>query len=205
MGKSTPLEQRSQEFTEQAKKIADWDKHIMNNRRVLLTLEGDLSRATAAQDAVEGQLDYLEVHQDEIDKALKVQAGPIKGAPGADGCSSEALAMLQGIELEAEQMLKDTPEWARHKGRDELYKIAEELSVELNNMGQQLRDIITKVNDTQAPGTEVSTKDPLTQVTQVLNNQLHTLTHIDDQAAAIASKLDSIEQQAGRDVQMQHH
>eukprot|EP00959_Pyramimonas_sp_CCMP1952_P257758 5386233-Pyramimonas_sp.AAC.1 len=56
-------------------------------------------------------------------------------------------APLQSIEAEAERMVGEARPLMDGSGvqRDELYGLAEELSVQLSQMGQQLREIVSKV------------------------------------------------------------
>jgi len=166
------LEQRSQHFAAHAAALGEWDRHIRRNRHTLMGLEADLGRVQASQEAMEQQLDFIEVHQKGIH----------------DG--------LESIESEAERMFQESRPTMHSQGgagvqREELFAAAEELSLQLSHMGQQLREVVSKVNSQQAQF-DTDNKDPLAQVTTVLNNQVNAAQMMDREADQFAERLNEI-------------
>jgi len=169
---NSELEKRSRQFASHASTLAEWDRHIRSNRRTLLALEAQTASVQAANEALEQQLDFLEVHQKEIHEGL------------------------ESIEGEVKRALEEAPPGnmdsaAGSQQREELYSLAEELSAHLHHSGLQLRDLVTKVNQQQTV-LDGDHSNPLAQVTQILNNQLNVLTHIDNEVDTIATQLDAI-------------
>ncbi len=116
-------ERQTRDFGTHARALAEWDRHIFRNRRTLSALETEIKRVAGAQDALERQLSILEVHQHEINDAL------------------------EGMEREAEKQYKEDgvrdEEAARE--RDGLFKLAEDVSKQLVDVGAALRETIQMV------------------------------------------------------------
>jgi hypothetical protein len=168
------LEERSKQFARQAVALGEWDRQIRSNRNALMALETHLGRVQAAQDATHHTLDFLEVHQKEIHEGLE---------------SIEAMAeqMLANARPQAVDAAAGAAEGDASYS-DALFTTAEELSLQLRHMGAQLREIVQKVN-AQQEVLEADKKDPLAQVTCILNNQLNAISFIDREADLAAERL----------------
>ena len=64
------LEGHSTAFVEHANALATWDRHIVNNRSLLLKLNEELKKAAAGQERLEREVNIIEVRQKEVSKAL---------------------------------------------------------------------------------------------------------------------------------------
>ncbi len=116
-------ERQTRAFGTHARALAEWDRHIFRNRRTLNALEAEIKRVAGAQEALERQLSILEVHQREIHVAL------------------------EGMEREAEQLYeKEGPRQDEaSRERDALFAAAEEVSKQLVDIGEALRETIQMV------------------------------------------------------------
>ncbi|RYR23697.1 hypothetical protein Ahy_B02g057179 isoform C [Arachis hypogaea] len=68
---NTELQERTGKFRKQANAIAERDRRILKNRDVLLRLEIEAAKVVETQSNMERQLELIETHQQEVDKALQ--------------------------------------------------------------------------------------------------------------------------------------
>ncbi|XP_031398499.1 nuclear pore complex protein NUP62-like [Punica granatum] len=123
------LQERTGKFRKQASAIAEWDKRILQNRDVLLRLEIEVAKVVEMQARLERQLELIETHQQEVDKAL------------------------QSIEEEAERIYKDglviLLDDEAASTRDAMHEQAEFIERELEQMTKQIKSIIQNLNSNQ--------------------------------------------------------
>jgi len=126
---NTELQERTGRFRKQANAIAEWDKRILQNRDVLLRLEIEVAKVVETQSSLERQLELIETHQQEVDKAL------------------------QSMEEEAERIYNDERKSLLDdeaaSTRDAMYEQSELVERELEHMTEQIRSIIQSVNANQ--------------------------------------------------------
>lgn len=164
------LQERTGKFRKQANAIAEWDRRILQNRDVLLRLEIEVAKVVETQANLERQLELIETHQQEVDKAL------------------------QSMEEEAERIYKDECglllDDEAASTRDAMYDQAEFIERELEQMTEQIKSIIHSLNASQ--GGELDALDgmnPLDAVVRILNNQLTSLMWIDEKAEEFSSRI----------------
>ncbi|OWM81945.1 hypothetical protein CDL15_Pgr027143 [Punica granatum] len=166
------LQERTGKFRKQASAIAEWDKRILQNRDVLLRLEIEVAKVVESQASLERQLELIETHQQEVDKAL------------------------QSIEEEAERIYKDERaillDDEAASTRDAMYEQAEFIERELEQMTEQIKSIIQNLNSNQ--GGELAAVDGMTplDVVWILNNQLSSLMWIDEKAEEFSSRIQKL-------------
>ncbi|CAJ1780329.1 unnamed protein product [Sphenostylis stenocarpa] len=155
------LQERTGKFRKQANAIAEWDRRILNNRDVLLRLEIEVAKVVETQSNLERQLELIETHQQEVDKAL------------------------QSMEEEAERIYKDERglllDDEAASTRDAMYEQSELIERDLEQMTEQIKSVIQSLNSNQ--GGELDSLDgmtPLDAVVRILNNQLTSLMWIDE-------------------------
>lgn len=148
----------------------------MQNRDVLLRLEIEVANVVDTQAKVERQLELIETHQQEVDKAL------------------------QSMEEEAERIYKDERglllDDEAASTRDAMYEQAEFIERELEQVTEQIKSIIETVNANQ--GGELDVNDgmaPLDVVVRILNNQLSSLMWIDEKAEEFSSRIQKLANQ----------
>lgn len=167
------LQERTGKFRKQAAAIAEWDKRILHNRDVLLRLEIEVAKVVETQASLERQLELIETHQQEVDKAL------------------------QSMEEEAERIYKDERglllDDEAASTRDAMYEQAELIERELEQMTEQIKSVIDTLNSSQ--GGDLDTIDkmtPLDVVVRILNNQLSSLMWIDEKAEEFSSRIQKL-------------
>ncbi|CAL5382692.1 unnamed protein product [Camellia sinensis] len=173
---NSELQERTGKFRKQANAIAEWDRRILQNRDILLRLESEVAKVVETQANVERQLELIETHQLEVDKAL------------------------QSIEEEAERIYKDEHnvllDDEAASTRDAMYEQAEVIEREQEQMAEQIKTIIQILNANQ--GGELDTIDgmtPLDVVVRILNNQLSSLMWIDEKAEEFSSRIQKLASQ----------
>jgi septal ring factor EnvC (AmiA/AmiB activator) len=160
-------ERQTRAFGTHARALAEWDRHIYRNRRTLASLEADIARVAGQQEALERQLNILEVHQAEIHDAL-------------EGMQREAQALYDREGVRDDDASRQ---------RDALFALAEDVAKQLTDIGLALKDTVQIVNNQAAadPGA-----DPLAAAVQILNNQLASLVWIEGQAKQLGRRVDAI-------------
>ncbi|ONK70748.1 uncharacterized protein A4U43_C04F1120 [Asparagus officinalis] len=167
---NSELQERTTKFRKHAVAIAEWDRRILRNRDVLLRLEAEVAKVVETQAFLEKQLELIETHQQEVDKALQSMEGEAERV----------------YEDERGLLLEDEAAFAR----DSMYEQAEFIESELQKMAEQIKLIIEKVNAKQ--GGDLSAIDgmtPIDFVVRILNNQLSSLMWIDEKANEFSTRI----------------
>lgn len=169
-GWTAELEARSAAFVKHAAQLAEWDRHILTNRRALLDLEDELQRVAQGQEALEKKLGLLETHQKEVHDSLV-------------SIESEAARMYQ----EERPLLDDDS-----AQRDALYERADRVAAALASSGDELRDLIADVNEGAAAALGAP-DTPLAKAVRILNNQLQALTTIEARTGELEARLSQLD------------
>ncbi|BDD59838.1 Nucleoporin-62 C-terminal-like protein [Monascus purpureus] len=168
---ATDLTKYQKEFREQAEKVAEWDRMIVENGTKVQKLYGstvDAERATLEVErqlaSVEGQQEelgaWLDRYEREVDEMMSKQVGP-----------GEA---LQGPDQE----------------RERTYKLAEKMSDRLEEMGKDLTSMIEEVNGVSATLSKTNKADePVAQIVRILNSHLYQLQIIDQGTSELKEKI----------------
>lgn len=170
---NSELQERTTKFRKQAEALAEWDRRILRNRNVLIKLESEVAKVVESQHSLERQLELIETHQQQVEKAL------------------------QSMEEEAERIYKEErPSITEDEAasvRDLMYEQAEYIEREMEQMGEQIKRIIETVNANQ--GGDLDNSDgisPLDIVVRILNNQLNSLVWIDEKAGELSSRINKL-------------
>lgn len=167
------LQERTAKFRKHATAIAEWDRRILQNRDVLIRLETEVAKVVETQTHLERQLELIETHQEEVDKAL------------------------QSMEEEAERIYKDERglllEDDAASARDSMYEQAEFIERELERMAEQIKSIIEAMNAKQGGDLDaVDAMTPIDVVVRILNNQLSSLVWIDEKANEFSGRIQKL-------------
>lgn len=170
------MQERTGKFRKQANAIAEWDSKILRNRDVLLRLEIEVAKVVETQTNLERQLELIETHQDEVDKAL------------------------QSMEEEAERIYKDERglllDDEAASTRDAMYEQAEFIEREMEQMTEQIKSIIQTINSSQNGELDaIDGMTPLDVVVRILNNQLSSLMWIDEKAEEFSVRIHELAKQ----------
>lgn len=169
-GWTQELDERSAAFTRQALALHEWDLRILGNRNALVALEAEVARVVEGQRALERQLELIDTHQAEVDKALG------------------------SIEQDAEELFRrQQPSLLQDDAaamRDHMYEQAEAIEVKLERVGAKLKDTIGHLNAGQGGDPSLAEgASPLDVALKILNNQLSALVFIDTKAEELGRRI----------------
>lgn len=148
---ATDLTKYQKEFREQAEKVAEWDRMLVENTAKVQKLYGstvDADRATQEIErqlaSVEGQQEelssWLDRYEREVDEMMSKQVGPGEALQGPDQ-ERERTYVVSLLEYTIHMA-------AANPGNS--YKLAERLSEQLDEMGKDLTSMIEEVNGASA-------------------------------------------------------
>ncbi|KAF9884023.1 FG-nucleoporin nsp1 [Aspergillus nanangensis] len=176
---ASDLTKYQKDFREQAEKVAEWDRMLVENISKVQKLYGntvDAERATQEVErqlaSVEGQQEelssWLDRYEREVDEMMSKQVGPGESLQGPD------------------------------QERERTYKMAEKLSERLDEMGKDLTSMIEEVNGASATLSKTNKADePISQIVRILNSHLSQLQVIDQGTTELQVKV-SAAQKAGQ-------
>ncbi|KAL4952001.1 Nsp1-like C-terminal region-domain-containing protein [Aspergillus filifer] len=176
---ATDLTKYQKEFREQAEKVAEWDRMLVENGTKVQKLYGNTVDAERATQEVERQLSSVEGQQDElsswldryereVDEMMSKQVGPGESLQGPD------------------------------QERERTYKLAEKLSERLDDMGKDLTSMIEEVNSASSTLSKTNKADePISQIVRILNSHLSQLQAIDVGTTELQAKV-AAAQKAGQ-------
>ena len=170
---TTELEDQALRFARQASTLARWDRHILQNRAVLVKLDNEVSRVEKAQNALDRQLAILETHERDIHNALVAMDAQVDAM-----YESEQGRVLGG-------------DVGPMQSRDDIYNRAEAVSSSLRCVGDDLRMIITRINESAA-ARDASSCPAAAMAVQIMNNQVSALSWVDKQVDALEKGLSQI-------------
>ncbi|KAG9237623.1 nuclear pore complex protein An-Nsp1 [Amylocarpus encephaloides] len=165
------LSKYQKEFQEQAAKVSEWDRLLVNNGEKIQKLYQSTYEAERETSEVERQLSNVENQQDELAGWLdKYEAEVDELFNGQMGLGNQ----LQGPDQE----------------RERTYKLAEKLSDRLDDMGNNLKSMIGAINSASSSLSKSSqVDDPLSSIVRVLNDHLSQLQWIDQNATLLQAKI----------------
>ena len=168
------LAQRTADFKKKAQIIADWDEQIVERRRELFEMQVDLVNAKSQQDVMERQIRVIEQHQEDTERALTDMENGV-----------DRLYQQLGETLDVDRDVSST---AR------LYGLAEQVSGQILQIGNSLRDASKTISRYQAMqeqrGLRKGDGDATRSLVSALNNQLSALKHIDRQLEVATNRIE---------------
>lgn len=176
------------DFKEQAEKVAQWDRLMVDNGEKIQKLFNATYQAEKDSAEIERQLANVESQQDEL-------------AAWLDRYESEVDEMF------ARQIGQGETLQGPDQERERTYSLAETLTGRLDEMGKNLTSMIEAINDASATLTKTSKSDDpvstpsspintkmltccqLSHIVRVLNSHLTQLQWIDENAMALQAKV----------------
>ncbi|KAJ5523265.1 hypothetical protein N7513_012809 [Penicillium frequentans] len=178
---ATDLTKYQKEFREQAEKVAEWDRMLVENGTKVQKLYGSTVDAERATQEVERQLASVEGQQDELSSWLDRYEREVDEMVSKQGSPGENMA---GPDQE----------------RERTYKLAEKLSERLDEMGKDLTSMIEEVNSASASLSKTNRADePISQIVRILNSHLSQLQVIDQGTSELQAKV-AAAQKAGQSI-----
>lgn len=170
---SDELQVRTATFRKQAEALGEWDRRIISNRNVLIKVESEVAKVVESQHTLERQLELIETHQQEVERAL-------------DSIEDEAERLYQE---ERPGIVEDDAAATR----DKMYQQAEFVEEELERLGEKLRETIQNINAAQGGDLDVADgASPLDLVVRILNNQLSSLLWIDEKSGELSGRIQTL-------------
>ncbi|RKF56489.1 Nucleoporin nsp1 [Golovinomyces cichoracearum] len=176
---ASDLSKYQKEFQDQASKVAAWDRLMVENGEKIQKLYLSTYEAERQNAEIERQLLNVESQQDEVASWLDKYECEIDEMFSRQVGQGDS---LQGPDQE----------------REKTYKLAENLTERLDDMGKNLTNMIDAINDASSTLSKTGKPDdPLSSIVRVLNNHLATLQWIDENTETLKSKVDEA-QKIGR-------
>lgn len=198
---ATDLTKYQKDFAEQAEKVADWDRMLVENGNKVQKLYVNTVEADRATQEVERQLTTVENNQNEVDNWLSFYEQKVD-------------------EMLANQVGPGEPLTGADADREQIYKTAEAISERLDEMGQGLTEMIEEVNSTSASLSKTNRADEpvsrlnviycviqgtndgptqISQIVRILNSHLSQLLVIDKDTSDLQAKV-AAAQKAGQSI-----
>jgi len=153
-------------FREQAIDVAQWDKNVMENGDKIFKLHSEALRVQVAQKELDQNLEILYTQQNEL---------------------HQLLASLENeVETLANEIDMNPTDVEREKG----YQLAEDINSQLDQMGNTVKELITKLNTSQEKS--VDAENPIAQIVKILNSHLNSLQWIDQNSAILQSRIQDV-------------
>lgn len=159
------LEEEERSFLLQATQVNAWDRLVIENGDKIVQLNTDLERVKLEQQKLEHELDFVQSQQRELGDLLSPIESALEAMP--------AISYQQHADLE----------------REHTYQLAESLDAQLKRMGQDLKEIIDRINSSNA---KPDPDDPVQQITKILNAHMDSLLWIDRQTANLGRRVEDM-------------
>lgn len=192
---ASDLQKYQKEFKGQAEKVSQWDRLLVENGEKIQKLYLNTHEAEKATNEIDRQLQSVESQQAELEAWL-------------DKYEKEVDLVFEKQIGTSEQLGGPDQE------RERTYKLAENVTDRLDEMGKDLGKMISEINDISGSLNKGNKPDDpvsgfhgcralilgsaltkitlqLSQVVRVLNGHLHQLKWIDDNAAALQAKVNA--------------
>lgn len=138
------LEQELQEFTKQAEKVSDWDKHLRENHSAIDALADHVQRLITAQTELAEEVGKIESYQDSLDKQLEELEKEVSNAISQHGGRAP-----DNSDTQREQMYHMTSrlEQQLESIRNTLGRVGERLQTNTHQADSSVDDILRILNE----------------------------------------------------------
>lgn len=189
---NSELDERVEDFKHTANEIAAWDQVLIQNGDQISMLYDELQQIDPIQSSIDLTLDYVETQQKELSAALEDYERQLSSSQVQDFSATST-----GRTRTAAQE------------REEAYKTAEEVHVQLNDMASSLGTMIAELNSLAGPGNRIdessanmadgaissgsTNEDPIVQISGILNAHLGSLNWIGEITQELGAKVNELE------------
>ncbi|KAF9263532.1 hypothetical protein L218DRAFT_959073 [Marasmius fiardii PR-910] len=171
------LETHVREFNKFAAEVSMWDRALIENGNNLAALYSHVLQAEREQNEVDQSLDHIEQQQKDLAVTLDSYEKVTEEIFGGAGGSLRALDTGPA----------DTE-------RDKNYMLATDLHTHLDDLSNSLTQMIESVNSLSIPaGSDASSEDPMTQISQILSTHLESLQWLDGAVREVEGKVTEVE------------
>lgn len=165
---TTELEEQEKNFLDQATQVNAWDRIVMENGDKIIGLNKDVEKVKLDQQKLDHELDFVHSQQRELEDLLSPLEKALDSLP--------PISYQQHADVE----------------REHTYMLAESLDAQLKRMGQDLKEIIERLNATNSKPDQ---NDPVQQVTKILNAHFMSLQWVDRNTANLQKRVEDISKQ----------
>lgn len=185
---STSLATHQKTFQSLAERVSAWDRRLTQNSSQISALYGRCFQAEHDCKEVERQLALVERGQSELDGLLERYEAEVDRMLEGAGLGDGGIG-VGGADAE----------------RERTYKSAEQCASRLTEMSHSLTEMIEEINGassrlstggTVGGGGSAPTEDPLSEIVRVLNGHLAQLQMVDQEASALAAKVQEAQREA---------
>ncbi|XP_055900683.1 nuclear pore glycoprotein p62-like isoform X1 [Biomphalaria glabrata] len=162
------LEEQEKYFLEQATQVNAWDRVVMENGEKIVQLNQDVEKVKLDQQKLDHELDFVQSQQKELEDILVPLEKALDSLP--------PISYQQHADIE----------------REHTYNLAESLDAQLKRMGQDLKEIIERLN---ANNSKPEADDPVHQITKILNAHFMSLMWVDRNTANLQKRVEEISKQ----------
>uniref|UniRef100_H0XM25 Nucleoporin NSP1-like C-terminal domain-containing protein n=1 Tax=Otolemur garnettii TaxID=30611 RepID=H0XM25_OTOGA len=145
------MEDHERRFLHQATQVNAWGRALIENGEKITVLHAEMEKVKLDQKRLEQELDFILLQQKELEAMLTPLEDSMKDQNG--------LAYPQ-----------------HEDEREKTYKLAENIDIQLKRMGQDLKELIDRLN---AFGNPVDPNDPLQQICKIMNMHMDSMQWID--------------------------
>ncbi|KAJ8477918.1 hypothetical protein OPV22_021645 [Ensete ventricosum] len=142
---NTELQERTAKFQWQATAFAEWDMRILQNRNILIWLEAEVAKVVETQTNLEKQLELIETHQQEVDKALERMEQEAE-CICKDECAlllkDEATSVRDSMYYQTEFIERETQGIAEQGGDLDMVDAASPLDIVVRILDNELRTLM---------------------------------------------------------------
>ncbi|BFZ15863.1 hypothetical protein BsWGS_18902 [Bradybaena similaris] len=165
---TTELDEQEKYFLDQATQVNAWDRIVMENGEKIVQLNKDVEKVKLDQQKLDHELDFIHSQQRELEDILSPLERALDSLP--------PITYQQHADIE----------------REHTYMLAESLDAQLKRMGQDLKEIIERLNSANATP---DPDDPVQQVTKILNAHVVSLMWVDRNTASLQRRVEEISKQ----------
>jgi len=160
------LEDQQSSFLKQATEVNAWDKQLIENGQKITDLNADVEKVKLDQNRLNNELEFIITQQNELEEMLK----PLE----------DSVAKYPPINY---QQHTDTE-------RENTYQMAESIDAQLKRMTDDLKEVIDHLNTGTGAGDK--NKEPMLQISKILNAHMESLQWVDQNAALLHKKTEEI-------------
>ncbi|XP_012666813.1 nucleoporin-62 C-terminal-like protein [Otolemur garnettii] len=151
------MEDHERRFLHQATQVNAWGRALIENGEKITVLHAEMEKVKLDQKRLEQELDFILLQQKELEAMLTPLEDSMKDQNG--------LAYPQ-----------------HEDEREKTYKLAENIDIQLKRMGQDLKELIDRLN---AFGNPVDPNDPLQQICKIMNMHMDSMQWIDQNSVPL--------------------
>lgn len=157
------MEEHVAAFTEQALEIRKWDRQLIENSNKIQSLQRLVNQAQGKQGELGTTLSGIKNNQ------------------------AELAAMIDKLEKQTAELSKSAAGTSDERKREEAYRLAEEVDIQLQQMSLTLTDTVKKLNQPAEKAADSS--NPLAQIVRVLNLQMTSLQWVEEATGELEVQL----------------